>query len=793
MDVHQPLLNRQRILISTTLAIFLASVFMLTYSGVIESGDTMRYFDAVSSVARFGDWLYDEALNISPPLNIDNRVLYPLGRYELEETLHIYLATFLYKLADILPQIGFVHTVWLFNILVTAVSAWLLFFLAVAMGADARAAAFTVLVFGFGTIAWPYSKSFFRDPLVMPFLLAATLGILRWRQGWFWVLIALLGFIGATQAKNSALFALPALLVLLANFPPRLARWIWYSLCLLCLTPILLIYIPGILDSVAGTLQKLDVRPDFAREALHTYLFSVGGSMWGTSPIALLALPSFWLWRNQPRYIAFFVVLLMGYAFGHAFFSGVHWFGGLSWPPRFLVPLAPFAALAGLPFYQQITTRRAKWAIAVFLPIMLYSMWVQFNGVALNWSFYGEVLPESANRLSEWSPGLNSVAYLRWVLLPQYWGRFPFEFAHARAGIGAWVPGYILLGLSSLILMKWLIRRPQSAWPFFIVSSLTAFVLLTYANLRALYVADILYWSDKQALHESLDILRRQATAGDVVLLSDPTYQRFVINYNDLDTVRFIVLPLQPGERPSEKQNPEVVSANNENALSLRTIPIIDALAAQRGRLWLLANNGPFTPWAIRPVERYLTRQYHLIREHETPTTDVTVRLLEYSTIPAIDPYAQRGPLNSYSAIFGDVIELMGFDLTSGLSYDAGEVLPISLSWRALKPIEHNYNVAWFLTNTNTGVPLTQGFDSAPSGGFALTTTWIPNVPIWDNRALVIPTDAPAGTYEIWVLLYGLDENGMTQRLSVRGGQTREGTILVLPTPITINPPHTSN
>ncbi len=764
---------------------------MLTYSGVIESGDTMRYLDAVSSVVRFGDWLYDEALNISPPLDVDNRAFYPLGRYELEETLHIYLASFLYRLADILPDVGFVHAVWLFNILVTAVTGWLLFFLALAMGWDARTAAFVVVIFGLCTIAWPYTKSFFRDPLVMPFLVATTIAALRWRQSryrhWAWALSALFSFWGAIQTKNSAFFALPAVLVMIMPWTQSvfLRRLVWLILGCICLATLLMIYAPAVWD--APFLDAIGVRTDFIPVALHSYLLSVGGSFWGTSPIALLALPAFVLWRGQQKYIVFFVLLLMGYAFGHAFFSGVHWFGGLSWPPRFLVPLAPFIALAGAPFYHRLIFKRSLWAFAVFALITAYSLWIQFNGVALNWSFYTKVLPADSGGLSEWLPGLNSIPYLRWVLLPQYWGRFPFEFAHARAGIGVWVPGYILLALGALAVIAWLGRRPMGRRVLYGVVALPlVFLGFTYFNLRALYAQDVLYWSDKQALHEALDILRQQGRAGDVVILTDPTYQRFIVNYNDLDGIRFIVLPLQPGERPSEKQPPAILTANNEKALALRTVPIIHALASPRERIWLLTNSGPFTPWASRPVERYLTRYYYLIGEHPTPTTDATVRLLEYSTISATDPYAQRGPLSAHTATFGQSIELVGLDLPMGTTYRAGDVLPVSLLWRAVAPVEHDYIVAWFLADAQSGIPLAQGFDSTPSGGFAPTSGWRPGAPVWDNRALVIPQDAPDGSYRLWVVLYRLGEGGEIERLIVDGEQVLEDTILVLPLEIVV-------
>ena len=47
--------------------LLLASAYLITYTGRIELGDQLEYFDAVGGVARFGQPLADEAAWQNPP------------------------------------------------------------------------------------------------------------------------------------------------------------------------------------------------------------------------------------------------------------------------------------------------------------------------------------------------------------------------------------------------------------------------------------------------------------------------------------------------------------------------------------------------------------------------------------------------------------------------------------------------------------------------------------------------------------------------------------------------------
>ena len=112
---------------------------------------------------------------------------------------------------------------------------------------------------------------------------------------------------------------------------------------------------------------------EFFREAMASQLLSPGGSFWGSSPILLLAVPSaYLLWRRGGRrHLWAATLILLSYAVGHAM-RGPHWFGGLSWPPRFLLPALPFVMLLTLPALEWLLKHRHRLALVATGALLAY-------------------------------------------------------------------------------------------------------------------------------------------------------------------------------------------------------------------------------------------------------------------------------------------------------------------------------------------------------------------------------------------------------------------------------------
>ena len=789
---------KHRISVLAALVTFLASIYMLTYSGRIESGDSLALFDAASSLVQFGDLLLDESAWFEPPrawTTPDDG--YPLQTLDAPP-LQAFLAAPLYWLASRLPGLGLVHTVWLFNVVVCAALGGVFFVYAQVLGYRQTTALLGALALGLATILWPYSKSFFREPLFTLCILAAALALERWRAGRYrslsWLVAAVLAMLFAWLTKESLIFAAPALIVIALPPVPDQTRWRRLEIALLGLIALFVISTMTVnwyrIIWNIGTVPAIIISRylPYLSTAMHGYLFSIGGSFWATSPIALLGVPGAWLVYRQGkrRYLWAAVLLVVAFAFGHAVLRREHWFGGLSWPPRFLIPVIPFVLILALPVLDRLTRRPVSRPLVAAVAILLaYSLWVQLSGVSLWWGDYPSALPPESGYLMEWSGGLNQIQYLRWVLIPGLWDERPLEFAWIRTGAALWpllfaglalLSGIALWRLSRDNLNRSAASRKWVALPFL-------FVLLAPFSLRWI-AADDLYLGSNASLHALLPALDSVIRPGDVILLDSnlhqPSYERFFLNHSRLNAARVVTLPPQPGERFAPDQTPQAVSDNPDALLTNLTVPLLHALAARHERLWLITDASPFIPWHVRSVERFLNAHYYPIR---VLATDVHV--IEYSTVDAPDPFAFRGPEHLTDLTYGDVIQLVGYTLPAGTIYAPGDVLPISLYWQARAPMRENYTVAWFLADQNNAV-VAQGMDSQPGGGFAPTSQWQVGIPLWDNRALRLPAELPLGQYRLWVKVYAIGGDNQVRDLPVEGDRRLDETIGVLDTIIEV-------
>jgi mannosyltransferase len=135
------------------------------------------------------------------------------------------------------------------------------------------------------------------------------------------------------------------------------------------------------------------------------------------------------------------------------------------------------------------------------------------------------------------------------------------------------------------------------------------------------------------------------------------------------------------------------------------------------------------------------------------------VRFVQYAA-PAEMP-----DLMDSGAMFGEHITLEGYSL-SATSLKAGDVLQVRLDWETDAQLDTAYKVFVHLLNSEGGLAAQQ--DSEPNSGASSTVTWKPGEMVTDRRGLAIPSDLPAGTYQLIVGLYNL--GGDFARLPIEGG-----------------------
>ena len=579
--------------------------------------------DAVTSTVRYGDWLMDETISLKLPFRIREASALPLGEYRVEERLNILLAGPLLRLAEALPRLGNIHTVWLFNVIVTALTVSLLYLMLREMGyADAVAAVIAISA-GLGANLWAYSQTFFREPLTAFFILAAFFAVQRGHRAGGGA--RLTGFIGAAigmflacETKRSAAFAIPALLVF-ALPEARLESYRGWraTMAALIAIPLLCLGLLALLDPLpsafADPLAGIGLEAEYMGGALRAYLLSPGASIWATSPLALLAIPgAILLWRRgERRLVASVTLLTVSYSLGHALLTGPHWFGGLSWPPRFLLPSLPVLMLLTAPIAQALWRARPRRIRFVWLALLAYGVWIQFVGVSLSLSRYSEALPPASNGFAEWAPSLTQPRYFRWVALPRRWQDLGMEFLWTRANLPVWALSFALSAALAAVTLWHCLRKPRSRWRHLSPLLALSYIPLVWLNLAAAYDKDPQTQSSQGALHEALDYLAANARADDVLLLASTDYEDFILNHMDGAVPRPIILERPPAQAASDRQPALVVSRNPNDWFEAQSFRVLRHLTGRLERLWVLENTSAYMPWSFRPLERYLAGHFY--------------------------------------------------------------------------------------------------------------------------------------------------------------------------------------
>ncbi len=309
---------------------------------------------------------------------------------------------------------------------VPLVSAWLvglLYWFIRQLGYARREAALAAATYGLATMAWPYAKYFFSEPLAALLALAVLYyiwhGARTGHVSFAFVAGSLAGFMGLTRhflwAICGLYFAammlawprrtkLAALTVFAAAVAPSAFLVAWYNWARFGS--------PLVFDPVKPVEFSLSTLP----VGLAGQLFSPGKSIFLYSPAVLIALigwPRFWRRHPKVAKIAAAVVVarLIGYSMTNV------WHGSWCWGPRMMLPNLPLLWLAfaeGL----RLTTRR-RWSRAAVAAVIAVSFAVQVLAVCVFYMAHLDRLQQRGLAVSatyfHWrhSPLLGAVETLR--------------------------------------------------------------------------------------------------------------------------------------------------------------------------------------------------------------------------------------------------------------------------------------------------------------------------------------------------------------------------------------------
>jgi hypothetical protein len=346
-------------------SLILFGLSMLFWNGTFHSSDGLSTYAVVDSLARYGRFDTEQVRW----LGYQQGIYGPDGLLYSQKGLATSLTALPLAVAGmLLPGLGPVHTSLLLMPLVTAFSGALLYL----AGRRAfptlprHAVVLATLAWGLGSLAWPYSKTFFSEPLTALSTIGAVERLLAFADAEPRSRREFTAALGLGCWLGLGVLARPAHAVVLPVFVPALMvltwRRHWSGFTRSHFTPLAAGVAPLI---AAGALTLWYNWARFGSPLVTGYLpqesFSViwwqGLAGLSISPGRGLLWYAPWLvmvvgglplaWRRSrlvaAASVASCLVYLLLYAKWHL------WHGGYCWGPRFLVPIVPLLALLAVP------------------------------------------------------------------------------------------------------------------------------------------------------------------------------------------------------------------------------------------------------------------------------------------------------------------------------------------------------------------------------------------------------------------------------------------------------------
>jgi hypothetical protein len=669
------------------------------------------------------------------------------------------------------------------NAFVTALTAWLLYRCVLELDYRPTVAVLTALAYGLGTMAWPYAKYLFSEPLTTLGLVLALWGLLALRR-------SRRRRVHDTRRTGGAGFAFLAgvglglaLLAKVANgvaWPFFLAYGLWiifygreggscagmeegrglpaptdqpgaYWLAGAFLAPLVLTGLVLAAYNLARTGQLFDL--GYAADetfstplwlGLAGFLFSPGKSLFLFSPILLAALFGIPALLRRDRATAL-LSLAVVVAYPLLYAGWFMWWGGWSWGPRFLVPVLPFLCLFLAPVLDWALQSSRGWARALLIVLALASVGVQVLGAAVDFNRYLLILYGRGLDSSEinFRPALTPLLG-HWALIRA--GEWDLAWATDLKAGGRVVRLAWPLALLAGALLGWLATARQGRFAGWLLAGASLVALLFSALALTHQPAQADDWrAGCQVLSEEMQAM---AESDDLLLVDLLPYgDHFGRTAALLDCYRAV--PAFWGWAREEPVSPE------------RQV-LLEGLSQEHGRLWLLLETTPegdpastTEQWldhkTFRAGSQWLSPAMRLVRYesapdglYDEPQARLDLRLGEHLWLLGHSPAPPRGA--------GAPFEVR-----------AGEALPLSLFWRADQPVAESYAVFMQLLDGQGG--LQAQVDAVPVGGFRPTDAWQPGEVIRDNYAFMVPADLPPGEYQ---LIVGLYSPSTVERLPVR-------------------------
>lgn len=707
------------------LFLFLLALYLCTYSADPHSSDGLAMVSTAESLVRRGAWDVEQIrwMGLQQGTFGLDGLLY--SRKGLGQPL---LALPLAWLGLLLPGLGLLTTTMLFNSLITAFTGVLVLWFVEKLGYSSKIGVWAGLIYGAGTMAWPYAKTFFSDTLAGTLLLMAALALFLYRQNGQtrWPFVAGLSLAWAVATRYAEVVFLPVFgLLLLAYLWQRVsAAGTKLTLRSLLIYPAIWAFgapiavvglaLLGFNFSRYGNPLNTGYLPEESFSAvwwqgLAGQLISPGRGLLLYNPILLVTCWGVKPFFNRHRLEAIglaAIVLIHWLLYGKWFM----WHGGFAWGARFMVATLPAWAILMAPALEAASKAKTQTPKILLGLLGAITLFLQIPALSVDFDLWQNRLVDTGLPLfapiTFFDPAYSPLGQTWQFIRPEN-----LDVAWAAGGKIGW--GVLALLVVNLLVAGLNLRRafhpagknaPALAILAPLAAGLTLIGLLSYAHQT--WPADL-----KQALAE----VNRLPSAG--LIYHDPQ-------------------KAQPIADLYAGRGPELgLLALEQNRL--------DVIRTQAGAVW-------FLPTFHTDIEAYLLQRMGVAQNRQFG---------EQRLILLAQP---DGPVEPVTVTLGEQISLQTAQLSAALRPNAP--FAVTLSWQALIQPAADYQIFIHLLNA-AGEVATQT-DGAPANGVRPTGAWQAGETVIDPHALWVAELAP-GTYTV---IAGLYQPATGQRLVAANG-----------------------
>jgi hypothetical protein len=789
---------------------FVLAVYTLTYVGAFKSNDERALFSGTDSFVKRRDFTVNQIYWDYTHVGMRTASGDMVPNYEPAQMI---AAIPFYLWGRVLGAA--VQGVMFFGAVIMAAAAALIYLCLLELGYRRRSSALGALVFAFATMAWPYSRTFFREPLTVFAYLLAIYAALRYRPPaprrilWPAVAGAALGL--ALTTKQISVVLIPALVLLAIVYEwgrpgrrsrdggDRIGRAGAIAAAILPLAVFLLlgrlynaavlggveVFARDIVDYTTNPQLSQSVPVRMIRAGLGLSISPYKGLLWYSPALLLGLIGAVPFLRRRPwEGVAFLMVpaaLLLGYSRYN------YWSGGVAWGSRYMLPAVPFLVLLAAPIWEWLvgdarepgTARIPRW-LDVLLRILtvlllVVSLVVQVLGISVDlrtyelqflldqakvWGGIGEAI-DALYLKPAFSPVLG---HLRLILS----GTQPLDFAWVQwreQGTWALVPAGLLLSLVLVGLAAagsgviW--RKPRRAG--IVGAGLALATILVGSLLLTVY-----RHGDARFDPYNVDRFLKPMTASLDRVRCEPTGLVSRATCND---VLLVPDPNLTDYFLSRLRAPLVWYAVEPRPVDQE---LMQSLVDRYGRIWLARDRNTQADEIEdrRGWERYLAEHAYKVDEQQY---DDWARLLQFSAAGSPAEIATPGePLGEM------VLEGVWLGIESNPASPAdgeeplddgkvqarpGDTLQAGLRWRADQAPDANYTVFLQLLDETSAVRAQR--DRWPGDGLFPTADLRAGQVITDNLAL--PLDVPPGRYTLIAGLYRSDVQGLPRLVGPMG------------------------